>query len=64
MTNISIVFTLLFLTSVVSFSQSETTSTLSKKERRKDRPTYIGITMGLNSSNFRDLNAYNTLFIK
>lgn len=54
MNKISATFILLLLTPFVSFSQSDSTSNFSKKELRKDRPTYIGITMGLNSSNFRD----------
>jgi hypothetical protein len=44
---------LLLLVPLVSFSQNEST-TLSKKEQRKERPAYIGITSGLSFSSFRD----------
>ncbi len=43
----------LLLFSLMGFSQNEG-GTLSNKEQRKNRPAYIGITMGLSYSNFRD----------
>lgn len=54
MSKIRTTFLLFLLIPFVSFSQSESTSNFFKKELRKDIPIYIGITMGLNSSNFRD----------
>ena len=44
---------LLLLLPIVSFSQYET-PTLSKKEIRKERPTYLGFTTGMSFSSFRD----------
>lgn len=54
MKKIRTIFILLLLTPFASFSQSESTSVFSKKELRKDMSTYVEITWGLNSSNFRD----------
>ena len=54
MNKIRTTFILFLLTSFVSLSQSESTPIFYKKELRKNRPTYIRITIGLNSSNFRD----------
>ncbi len=51
--NTLIIWTL-FAVPLVGFSQNEG-ATLSKKEQRKNRPAYTGITMGVSYSNFRDL---------
>jgi hypothetical protein len=44
---------LLLLHPLLSFSQNDTT-TLSKKEIRKERPAYLGFTAGFSYSSFRD----------
>ncbi len=53
MNKITKVILLLLLFPGVVFSQNEEIH-LSKKEIRKARPAYIGISLGINSSNFRD----------
>ena len=53
---------LLLLFPLGGFSQNEEVS-LSKKELRKERPTYGGITFGLNSSKYRDF-ATSPLFYR
>jgi len=44
---------LLIIIPIIGFSQNKK-QTLSKKEQRKERPTYISVTTGMSLSNFRD----------
>lgn len=48
-----IIMLLLLLPSLAGFSQNDTT-TLTKKETRKERPAYLGFSAGLGYSGFRD----------